>query len=369
MSEKIAKTICRFAEDRGHNYLHLENKGGNLVCACGHGQGADYLHLDEKTESSVIETFRRLVGAAENDLYNDKRFKIADKRSIISGRATLLPALEGEKLIITLSSEKPSVRRFGALGLSRPQQTVLKSMLKKKGGIIIIAAEDENGSTSTYYSLLQTAAAHRSAYSLENFPLQSLDNVNIINPKKYGSVENAVIKLLKTDSELIGVDATLSSADIKALWRAANTGRLIIATLPARNAAEALNILKKVGMSAPEIASQLLLINAQKLFTRPCSRCLQSVPSSPQLKQTILKRWTIATKFWPKKIYESRGCTVCRQKTTGSKTAVFEQMRFLPDGRLQAGYEPLISSALTKAGLGLISIEDLAIWALSNKKI
>lgn len=369
MSEKIAKTICRFAEDRGHNYLHLQKQGSSLVCACGHGQGADFLRLDEKTESSVIETFRRLVGAAENDLYNDKRFKIADKHSVISGRATLLPAAEGEKLIITLSSEKPSVRRFGALGLSRPQQTVLKSMLNRKSGVIIIAANDENGSTSTYYSLLQTAAAHRSAYSLENFPLQSLENVNIINPKKYGSVENAVIKLLKTDSELIGVDATLNSTDIKALWHAANTGLLIIATLPARSATEALNILKKTGLSATEIASQLLLISAQKLFARPCPRCLQSAPSSPELKQTILRRWPIAAKLWPKKIYENRGCAVCRNKEKDTKTAAFEQMRFLPDGRLQAGYQPLIADALTKAGLGLINIEDLAIWAVSNKKI
>jgi len=369
MSEKIAKTICRYAQDRGYDYLRLEKKGASLVCACGHGQGTDYLRLDEKTESSVVETFRRLVGAAENDLYSDKRFKISDKRSIISGRATLLPAAEGEKLVITLSSEKPSVRRFGALGLNRPQQTVLKASLKRKSGIIIIASNDENGATSTYYSLVQTTATHRSAYSLEDFPLQTLENVNIINPKKYGSIENTIDKLLKTDSELIGVDASLTSADLKALWRAAATGRLIVATLPARNAAEALNILKKAGMTAPEIASQLLLINAQKLFPRLCSRCLQAFQPAPQIKQTILMRWPLAAKFWPKKLYENRGCASCRKETIGAKTAVFEQMRFLPDGRLQAGYEPLIVDALAKAGLGLINIEDLAVWALSEKKV
>jgi hypothetical protein len=44
-------------------------------------------------------------------------------------------------------------------------------------------------------------------------------------------------------------------------------------------------------------------------------------------------------------------------------------MRFLPDGRLAAGYQPLIIDALTKAGLGLINIEDIAAWADTNKKL
>ncbi len=43
-------------------------------------------------------------------------------------------------------------------------------------------------------------------------------------------------------------------------------------------------------------------------------------------------------------------------------------MRFLPDGRLQTGYQPLIQDALYKAGLGLIDIEDIATWASSHQK-
>ena len=370
MSEKIAKTICRYAQDRGYDYLRLEKQGASLVCACGHGHKTDYLRLDEKTELSIADTFRRLVGAAENDLFSDKRFKIADKRSIISGRATLLPAAEGEKLIITLSSEKPSVRRLTALGLDRPQLNVLKQSLKKKSGVILVAAPDENGASSTYYSLLAAAADNgRSTYSIETYPQQNIENVSVIVPPKYSGVNNVIERLLKTDSELIGIDAALTENDLKTIWRAAGTGRLIIAVIRAKTAAETLNILKKSGLSGQEIASQLILINVQKLFLRPCPRCLQTFDPGSGLKQTITQRWPLAAKHWPKKLYRNKGCVACNRRPADTKTAVFEQMRFLADGRLQAGYQPLIIDALAKAGLGLIQIEDLAAWALADKKI
>ncbi len=369
MSEKIAKTICRYAREKGHIHLRLEKKGAALVCACGRGESADYLRLDKETEVSVAETFRRLVGATDNELFADKRFKIADKQNLISGRATLLPSREGEKLIITLSSEAPSVKRLSALGANKEQQEIYRQAIKKRSGVIIITAPEENGATSTYYSLLSLATAGRSAYSLESYPVEKLADTNTINLQKYASPTTALERVSRFDSELIGVDAPLSSEDLKTLFRLAATGRLIIFTLAAKDAASAVKILRRAGLSAATIAEQLIFIGAQKLFKRPCTRCLHSFDPGPELKKTILNAWPSARPFWPKKLFQNHGCKYCRQGSATPKTAVFEIMRFLPDGRLQTGYQPLIQEALGKAGLGLINIEEIAAWAQIRKKI
>jgi len=367
MSEKIAKTICRYGQANGHSHLRLENKEGKLLCFYGPETGAEYLRLDCNEAASIAETFRYLVGAVDNELFVDKRFKIADKDGVISGRATLLPASNGEKLLITLRNSKPQARRWGALGLNRDQQKILKSALAKKSGVIIIASAAENGSSSTYYSLLQAANNNKSTYSLEAYPGNSLNNTNIINPKKYGGIAASLDKLISLDSELIGVDADLNQNDIKAIWRVAYSGRLIIAVLPALNAAQALKTIKQSGLSTAAIASQLSLILAQKLFPRPCSKCLRVFDPGINIKKTIIQRWPVAATAWPKKLYRNHGCLACRPQANA--TAVFEIMRFLPDGRLAAGYQPLIIDALTKAGLGLINIEDIAAWADTNKKL
>ena len=369
MSEKLAKTICRYAQTRGHKHLRLEKQGQYLVCACGHGQQADYLRLDSKTELSIKETFRRLSGVAENDLFANRRFKIVDGKRIISGRATLLPAPEGEKLLITLGAETPDIRRLSGLGLNRDQQLLIRQSLKRKSGLIIIASAPENGASSTYISLLTAAAAGRSAYSLEAYPHKNSDDINIIKLNPAHSVASVLDRLLHLDSELIGVDAPLRANDLKALMEAAASGRLVIATLPVENAAKAVKYLCQAGVSAKEIASQIIFIAAQKLFPRPCPRCLQKFDPGIETKAAIINRWPFIRRYWPSRLYRNDGCAACRQQPPTDKTAVFEIMRFWPDGRLRTDYRPLSREALAKASLGLINIEDIAAWAKTETKV
>jgi len=369
MSEKIIKTICRYAGDRGHAHFSLETKNNNLICTCGHGTDANYLQLDSETELNIKNTFRKLVGANEHDLFHNQRFKITDNQEIIKGRVSLLPANTGEKLLISLSNEHPQIFRLSGLGLNKNQQTIFRNALKKKSGVIVISANEENGASSTYYSLLKTASAKRSTYSIEDFPLHSIDSINTINANKYQKVSLIIEKLLTLDSEVIAIDARLDSDDIKTVWRAANTGRLIIITLPTITAAAALKLLRKSGLSSLEIAQQIVFISAQRLFKRPCSRCAEIFDPGSEIKKIILQRWPIAKKYWPKNLYRQRGCVYCQKKNKKQKTAIFEIMSFLNDGRLQKGYQPLIKEALDKAAIGLINIEDIAAWAQTDTKL
>jgi len=369
MSEKLAKTICRYAQNKGHKHLRLEKKGNKIVFACGNQEKIDYLHLNENDSNNIAETFRCLVGAADNELFADKHFKIADEKGLISGRATLLPAEEGEKLLITLNSINLQARRLSAIGMNREQQKLLKKALNKKRGVIIIAAKPENGATSTYYSLLNAVRSNKSVYSLESYPSISLPEINTINPRRYGGITAALDKILRLDSDIIGIDADISPEDIKSIWRSAASGRLIIATIAAENAAQALKIIKKTGLSSATINAQLSLLIAQKLFSRSCPKCLRQFDPGKNIKNIIKQRWPLAGDAWPKKLYSNHGCKQCRHHQRLSKTAIFEMMHFLDDGSLAKDYRPLIIDALEKAGLGLINIEDIAAWADTNKKL
>lgn len=369
MPIRIIKNICRYAQEQGHTHLRLEKKGADFLCVCGHNQKANYLNLDPNTKLHIIETFRTLIGAATHDLFTNKRFKIINSGQIISGRVSLLPADNGEKLIISLSANSPKSLRLSALGCNRPQQQLIKESLNKKGGVIIIAAGEENGASSTYRSLLSAIDDKRSVYSLESYPLKPVDGINTINLNSYPDTNSALQKVSSLDSEVIGLDTNLNKTDLKLIWDLTHSGRLLIITLPVANAAKALNLLKKSGISTKDIANQTLLIIAQKLFSRPCPKCLRPFKPGQTIKNNICERWPLATKYWPKKFYHSKNIAHCHHHQSTNKTAIFEIMHFLKDGRLMPDYQPLIVDALMKTELGLINIEDIDAWASPPKKI
>jgi general secretion pathway protein E len=359
MPTKTIKKIYYYAREQGHDNIHLEKKGGKLICSY---NNKSFLQLDPNLESGIMSLFRSLLKTADHEFVSNKRFKIADKGTIINGRATIMPAREGEKLIISLSAKKPFIKRLSGLGLSKEQQRKLKTKINKNTGLIILNGQEENGVTSTYYSLLNVLADKKSIYSIEDFPYHQLNHVSLINPKIYGGLSSAVDQLLRLDSQIIAIDSNLSDLDLKKVWQAASS-RLVIITMSYTSPAEVLKRLRQTKISTTDIASRLILISTQKLFPRSCLKCLSLLPDHKNIKNTITKRWPITKKFWPSKLYFNRGCKTCNNNPLSQSEAVFEFMEFNPDTSLQENYRALIVEALNKANLGLINPETIADWA------
>jgi len=359
MPTKTIKKIYYYAQAQGYDNIHLEKRGGKLICSY---NNKSFLQLDPNLETEIINIFRSLLKTADHEFVSNKRFKIADKNTIINGRATIMPSREGEKLIIKLSLKKPFIRRLSGLGLSKEQQKKLKMEINKNTGLIILNGQEENGVSSTYYSILNSLADKKSIYSIEDYPHHQLNHVSLINPKIYGGVNSALEKLLRLDSQIVAIDSNLSELDLKKVWQAA-TSRLLIITMNHQNSAQVLRALRQAKLSTTEIASRLLLISTQKLFPRPCLRCLTVLSNNQNLKDLIIKRWPIAKKHWPKRLYFNRGCKNCDHKTAEQHQAVFELMEFNSDGSLKKDYQALIIEALNKAGLGLINPEALTDWS------
>lgn len=359
MPTKTIKKLYYYARAQGHDNMHLEKRNGKLICSY---NNKSFLQLDSDLETEIINLFRSLLKVADHEFVSNKRFKIADQDTVINGRATIMPAREGEKLIISLSAKKPFVKRLSGLGLSKEQQRKLKTKIERNTGLIILNGQEENGVTSTYYSILNVLFNKKSIYSIEDFPYHQFNHISLINPRIYGGVHQALEQLLRLDSEIIAIDADLSDLDLKRVWQAA-TSRLLIITMNETNAAQVLKKLRQARISSKDIASQLLLISTQKLFPRPCLKCLSPLPDDKNIKNTISQRWPIANKFWPAKLYFNRGCKACDDNPPSQSEAVFEFMEFNDNASLKKDYRALIIEALDKAALGLVNPETIADWA------
>lgn len=359
MSTKIIKKIYYYAQAQGHKQIHLEKRGGKLICSY---NNESFLQLDADMETEIINLFRSLLKTADHEFVNNKRFKIIDRNNIINGRASIAPAREGEKIIISLSNKKPMIKRLSALGLNKEQQKKLKTKLNKNTGLIILNGQEENGVSSTYYSILNSLSNKKSIYSIEDFPCQRINHVNLIDPRVYDGVSPALEQLLRLDSQIIAIDSNLSDLDLKKIWQAA-ASRLVIVAMNEAGSTKVLKKLRQLKISSTNIASQLLLISTQKLFPRPCLKCLKPLSNHQNVKHIITKRWPIANKFWPKRLYFNQGCKHCNNKNTKLFQAVFEFMEFNSDASLKQDYQALIIETLSKAELGLIDPDSIIDWA------
>lgn len=365
MPQKTINKIFRYVQERGYSHISLEKKDNKLICQYGPN---NYWQLPAETEEHIINLFREILGASDNEYIHNKRFKINDKNNIISGRASISPSYQGDKLTITLTNTKPSIKRISALGLNKEQQKQIKQALNKKTGVIIITSHEENGASSTYHSLLSLINPAKSLYSIEDFPYHQLSGINIIKPQTYGGISSSLQLLSRLDSDIIALDVQLDGKDLKPIWQAAHS-RLIILTLPHSSGHQVLKFLKKSGLSTQTITDRLILISIQKLFPRLCLHCLKPLAEDKNLKKIIIQKWPLALRHWPKHSYFQHSCNRCRNKNNIKETAIFEFMSFDKTAKLTENYRPLILEALAKAELGLISLEEIADWAKEDKKI
>lgn len=359
MSQKTIIKICRYASQHGHKHLSLEKDHNEIICRYDRDH---YLRLPKGSEVHIISLFRKLLETEANDYVYNKNFKIIDGSQVIKGTASISPAKNGDKLNISLSTNLPSLKRFSALGLNSKQKHQLESVLAKKNGLIIISAPEKNGLSSSYYSFLNLIDSDRAIYSLEDFPEYLLKGASTIKPKKYGGIKASLELLSRLDTDVIACDAKLSKADLKMLWNSASS-RLVIIAQNSSSPAEVLKTLKAAGLSSDAIAERLLLITNQRLFTKQCIHCLKPFTEAIGLKKQIIKKWPIAKNYWPSRSYINFGCKKCQQGENLDKIRVFEMMDFDKNGKLLAGYHPLIIEALKKAERGIISLEKIADWA------
>lgn len=362
MPQKTITKICRYANDRGYKHLSLENQNNKLICRYNEN---DYWQLPIDTEKQIIAVFRAILETQDNEYIRNKRFKILDGSNIISGRASIVPSKHGDKINISLNSIRAKIKRFSGLGLNKGQQQKIQTALNKKTGLIIISAPEEQGLTTSYYSLLSLMDHHKSIYSIEDYPQYSLNNINTIKAKSYGSLDNALQLLARLDSDVIACDAKLNKDDLKKLWQI-SASRLVIITLPYTSAAQNLKALKQAGISSTGIADRLLLITNQQLFPRLCLHCLTKLNTDKELKKNITQKWPLTIHYWPRQTYINKTCNKCRKNIQAEKIAVFEIMDFDKQGKLAKDYKPLILEALKKAELGIISLEEISYW--SEKK-
>ena len=250
-------------------------------------------------------------------------------------RISLLPTNHGEDVALRVLDRTTSLLQLDQLGVSQRQLRDLNTMLSSPSGLILVTGATGTGKTTTLYAALkQMADGSRKIVTIED-PLEfDLPHINQTEVNyKIGVDHSTLIRsVLRHDPNVIMIGEIRDSETAQTVVRAANCGRLVLATSHAVHSAAAIDSLVNLGAHRHFIARSFRGVIAQTLLRRLCPYCTIRLEETADVSILDDVRHLLGVNEKPV-LSMGRGCPHCRHTGYRGRVGIFEIM--LADDRMR----------------------------------
>lgn len=249
----------------------------------------------------------------------------------IDMRVSIVPTINGEKVVMRILAAYIDSFKFSDLGLSPENEEMLVAASKKPFGMILVVGPTGSGKTTTLYSLLRFLNKPTINIATIEDPVEyKLTGVNHIqvNPQTNLTFAKGLRSIVRQDPDVILVGEIRDRETADMAVNAALTGHLLLSTFHANDAATGVPRLMDMGVEPFLLSSTLELLIAQRLVRTLCRNCRHSfkVPveelqkECPHIEHYLQQSDGIT-------LYKSKGCQSCGHTGFRGRTALFE---FIP---------------------------------------
>ncbi len=250
-------------------------------------------------------------------------------------RTSIIPIVEGEKVVLRVLGSYVQGLTFNDLGLTEKNQNLLREAADKPFGMILVVGPTGSGKTTTLYSLLKMLnTPDTNITTIEDpveYKVQGLNQiqVNMATGLTFARGLRAVVRQ-DPDIILVGEIRDLETAEISV--NAALTGHMLLSTFHANDAATAVPRMLDMGIEPFLLSSTMNLIIAQRLLRKICDHCKHSVVKTPADFNTPQLKG-VAKYFEGKSItlYEGKKCEACGFTGYKGRTSIYELIKITPN--------------------------------------
>ncbi len=211
----------------------------------------------------------------------DGRFSFGFAGRTLDVRFASSPTVEGPMVVLRILDDTRSLTRLQDLGYTEWNKAIIQDLIRHPHGVILMVGPTGSGKTTTLYSVLsQLNDAMRKILTIEDpveIKLPSVQQVQV-NIKAGVTFANAIRGFLRQDPDVILVGEIRDEETAREAFRAANTGHLVLTTLHANSAVEAVSRLVDLGLESYRVAEATLGVVAQRLLRRLCTVCRVPAP-------------------------------------------------------------------------------------------
>ena len=305
------------------------------------------------------------------------RYQQKDKK-FVDMRISVIPTIDGEKIVIRLLGEYVRGLSTGDLGLSKEDENTINEAAAKPFGMILVTGPTGSGKTTTLYALVRSLNSPKVNITTIEDPVEyRITGVNQVQVNQATNLTFAkgLRSIVRQDPDIVLVGEIRDQETAEIAVNAALTGHLLLSTFHANDAATAIPRLLDMGIEPFLLASTLELIVAQRLVRRICLHCRHSATIN---SDDLLKKFKQAKKYFGDgqiTLYEGKGCEECNFTGFTGRTGIFEFIKITPEiqelilknpasGEIwtvarKEGTEDLFEDGIDKVKNGVTTIEEL----------
>ncbi len=239
-------------------------------------------------------------------------------------RASILPTVYGEKIVMRLTSKNALTREKSQLGLQPDELKKFDHILKNPHGILLVTGPTGSGKSTTLYTALSELNKEDVNIITVEDPVEAnIDGINQVqvNPKADLTFATALRSILRQDPDIIMIGEIRDRETASIAVQASITGHLVVSTLHTNSAASTITRLTDMGIEPYLIADATIGVIAQRLVRRLCPECKRAKKADQEeLEMLMLEPDADVT------VYEPCGCPKCDGTGFRGRIGVYEIM-------------------------------------------
>ena len=361
--EKIVDMIIKYANQDKTSDIHIEpQEKSSLIRFRIDGVLHDILVLPKSLHDQIITRIKVLsrLRTDEHLSAQDGKLRIMLEDEKLDIRVSILPIVEGEKVVMRLLSTHAKMFSLIDLGMSEKDLKVVTKAFSRSFGMILSTGPTGSGKSTSIYSILKILNIREKNITTVEDPVEyRLKGVNQIqvNVKTNLTFANGLRSILRQDPNIVFVGEIRDNETAGIAINAALTGHLVLSTLHTNDAATTLPRLIDMKIEPFLVASTVNIIIAQRLIRKICEMCKSSyLVSRDMLLQNINSE--VLQKYFGERtelrIYKGAGCKICHNTGYAGRIGLFEVLEVTPKVKkliLQKEESDLIAKAAVEDGM------------------
>ncbi len=329
---KIVSTILEYAVTSRASDVHIEPQDERLrVRYRIDGILYDKLSLPKNVQEALISRIKILseMKIDEHRTPQDGRFNFKVNNDEVDLRISVIPTVNGEKIVMRLLRKSGGVPSLSELGMSGVSLKSLEIAMLRPHGIVLVTGPTGSGKTTTLYAVLSKLNTPKvNIMSLEDPVEYQLPGVNQvqINPAVGLTFASGLRAFLRQDPNIILVGEIRDKETTELAMQAALTGHLVFSTLHTSSAAGALPRLLDLGAEGFLLASTITAIVGQRIVRKICKQCVTSYIPPEQIAEEI--KSTLGSLYNRKvdtlQLFKGNGCEECGQTGYVGRIGIYE---------------------------------------------
>jgi len=394
---KIVDVLLKHAIIQQASDIHVEPEEKEVVVRYRiDGILHDVMFLPKEVIAAIVARIKVLSNLKldEHRLPQDGRFKIETADYKFSFRVSILPIMDGEKIVMRLLNESSKGLTLEQLGFREKTLEILQRNIHKSHGMILVTGPTGSGKTTTLYTIMDILNSNQVNISTVEDPIEyRMPRINQtqVNPKIGLTFATGLRALLRQDPDIIMVGEIRDEETMHIAVNAAMTGHLVLSTLHTNSAAATIPRLLDMGAEPFLLATTLNITIAQRLVRKVCPNCKEEFHLKKEELEELSKKINLdnifkimvrekiplqnAKGFSEIAFFKGKGCDRCSNTGYKGRIGIYELIEMDDDIQiliserkdadtiakkaLEKEYLTMLQDGLIKAAQGLTTIEEV----------